>query len=278
MTVFSIDLIDDDIKFNPRIFKNSKYSSEIKDLLMKYFGKHSFLSILNYEITKNNWQYMQDNVNEKLISIIKEFNEYSVLCKYSNYQRGYVTVSKHLIKDLKEGKVNVDNLSELENSEEMLNDFFSSLYSDIKGVFYKRDIKDNKVEYKLMFRKMISGDIREIPYDLESTGTLKILEIFPFLYQAIKGKSVLIDEIDSGVHDLMIEYIIINIKNQMKGQMIITTHNTKLLESLDPEDVYIIKINVDGKKEVLCIKDFDCKKKNLRETYLKGLFYGVPIL
>ncbi len=64
------------------------------------------------------------------------------------------------------------------------------------------------------------------------------------------------------------------------GQLIFTTHNTLLLEAINPDSVYIINIDSEGNKEVSCCSDYDCKRiqktNNLRNMYLKGMFGGIP--
>lgn len=267
--------------FNKKIFKDNKYCEIIEDLARKYFGKHSVMAIINNEMGKNNYQYMTEKFDEKFISFLEEFNDFSVLCKFHTFQESFVKISDNVINNFEKGYLDVKESFNLENTEELLNYYFTSLYSDIKGVFYKKVIKDDKIKYKLMFRKMISGEIREIPYDFESTGTQKILELLPYFYQVINGETVLIDEVDTGIHDLLIEHMLLNIKDQMKGQLIITTHNSKLLENLNPESVYVINVDIDGNKEILSISDFEERVQanhNLKNRYFKGLFGGIPYL
>ena len=72
-----------------------------------------------------------------------------------------------------------------------------------------------------------------------------------------------------------------SIKEEITGQLIITTHNTLLLETLPAKELYIITSNYNGEKEVNCITDYDLKIQknhhNIRDLYLKGVFGGTPI-
>ena len=110
----------------------------------------------------------------------------------------------------------------------LLNIFFEQAYADIKQVKYKKEQKENKISYELYFYKKIGGSIKEIPSRLESDGTKRILEQFDTLMGALVGETVIIDEIDNGVHDLLIKNIIVSMKDEITGQLIITTHNTLL--------------------------------------------------
>ena len=77
-------------------------------------------------------------------------------------------------------------------------------------------------------QKKINKKIVEVPFDLESTGTKKLLTLFPLFYSVAEGDVVFIDEIDTGIHDVLFAHIIKNIVDTSKGQLIFTTHNTLL--------------------------------------------------
>lgn len=67
-------------------------------------------------------------------------------------------------------------------------------------------------------------------------------------------------------------------KDDITGQLIITTHNTYLLESIDIKSVYLITVDYQGNKEVKCLDQYPRIQgtNNPRVMYLKGLFGGVP--
>ena len=61
--------------------------------------------------------------------------------------------------------------------------------------------------------------------------------------------------------------------------IIITTHNTLLLEELERKYMYIIYIDFKGNKEIRCVDDYKKrtqKTNNLRDKYLRGDYGGVP--
>lgn len=129
---------------------------------------------------------------------------------------------------------------------------------------------------------MIAGQVRHISFEQESAGTQQILSIVRMLLGLFCGVTVVYDEIDDGIHDIMLCNIINSLKddivqNDINGQLIITTHNTMLLEEIDPKSAYVICVDYLGNKEIRCIGDFDIKStNNARLMYLKGLFGGTP--
>ena len=57
------------------------------------------------------------------------------------------------------------------------------------------------------------------------------------------------------------------------------THNTLLLEDLNPKSAYVIYMDSDGNKEARCIDDYDIRiqsSNNQRKLYLNGVFGGIP--
>ena len=87
---------------------------------------------------------------------------------------------------------------------------------------------------------MIGGEIRTIDFKNESAGTQHILEIIYSLLGAFCGVTVVYDEIDDGIHDLLLKNILESMTDDISGQLIITAHNTYLLESIDIKSVYFI--------------------------------------
>ena len=127
---------------------------------------------------------------------------------------------------------------------------------------------------------MIGGKIRTIDFKNESAGTQHILEIIHSLLGVFCGVTVVYDEIDDGIHDLLLKNILESMVDDISGQLIITTHNTYLLESIDIKSVYLITVDYQGNKEVKCLDKYPRIQgtNNPRIMYLKGLFGGVPIV
>ncbi|MCI6014749.1 MAG: ATP-binding protein [Coprobacillus sp.] len=271
------EISEDKIYFNKHLFINDKYENEIKEKTLKYFGKHSFISIIFNERHLNNNKYINQNISNDFLNAIEELNNCSVWCKNVRHEEGFIYTSK-IIFNLSNGNIPKDEKEELLKIEEALNIYFSSLYSDIKSVHYNIQEEDNKIKYSLCFDKLINGKIRSIPFSLESTGTNKLLNIFPYIYNCLNNETVFIDEIDSGIHDVLMSYLLVNLEKQIKGQLIITTHNTLLLQKIKTDYLYVINVDANGNKSLNCIKDFGRIQNNHNVTnrYINGIFGGIP--
>lgn len=275
---------DERIILNPNIFTNTNYYNEIVDKVERYWGKHSLLGIILNEYNDVNVKYLEERVSNNLIEIISFLGSLNYQVFVSNRgQRCCFEPSFEMFLSLNKGEIDILKEQEINLVEEFLNEIFTSLYADIKKVYYKRDIKEEKIKYDLFFKKQIGGKIRDISFNMESRGTLNILSLIPFIYEAIKGKVVIIDEFDSGIHDLLIEKLIISIKKYIKGQLIITTHNTMLMESgVSGDSMYFIRINELGNKSIACLSEYSNRRvhpnNNMRSLYIKGAYDAIPIM
>lgn len=126
---------------------------------------------------------------------------------------------------------------------------------------------------------MIGGQFRDISFNDESEGTKRILFMINDLLGACQGGTIVFDEIDTGIHDLLLKTMLTSMDEWINGQLIITTHNTYLLESLRPQSIYVINTDYLGNKEVHCLDEYNIHgTNNIRNMYIKGLFGGVPVV
>ena len=189
----------------------------------------------------------------------------------------FVKVKK--LNNIQRGSVKKEKLNEIKKYENVLNIFFTQGYADIKEVKYHITEKEDRIYYELYFNKMIGGEIKAISSEMESQGTKRILEQFDTLIGSLLGETVIIDEIDNGIHDVLMKNIIMSIKDEITGQLIITTHNTLLLEILPKEYIYILSTDYNGNKTINSIKEYGIKiqkNNNARDLYFKGVFGGIP--
>ena len=260
---------------NESVFIDHEYKKEILSIIEKYWGKHSLLSLIAYEIEDKKENYVKKKIFNGMFEVINFFSSLSILSRNK----------MEVFKDIEEEKLFYGTLSlneekRLINIENVINTFFTALFSDIKQAYYKKKIDNDKINYVLCFKKNIYNKLIDIEYNRESTGTKNILKILPYLISAAKGKTVIIDEIDNGVHDLLMLKILENLSENLKGQLIITTHNTLLLEEEFIKDsIYIFKVDENANKKLLALNKFEGRVHpniSIRKRYLKGLYGGIP--
>ncbi|MBR1691692.1 MAG: AAA family ATPase [Lachnospiraceae bacterium] len=276
------ELSGDDAKINDKIFSDGDYAREFKGLLNKYWGKHTLLSILLFEKEDKADGYIEQRIHPRLYRVIAAFMTMSIKVKAGNRaERGTIGLKHRILRELGQGEIDRAEEAELRKAELMVNEFFTLAYSDIKQAYYRLDYRDNKIKYSLVFKKLLYDKIVDVDVEYESTGTLQLLEIIPFLLMCVEGETVIIDEIDTGIHDLLVNNILGNIVDSINGQLIITTHNTMLLDSdIAPSYIYTFMVDRNANKSLTSIVEYEDRTHpnlNYRTRYLKGMYGGVPI-
>ncbi len=272
---------DMEININASTF-SAEYKDEFEKELKKFWGKNSFIGIFFKELGEKNKRYIDDNVSKIFTDISMSFMQmgaFSVRDKDIGVISSRIKYPSQVNLIAAKGTITPEGEEALDKNAEIIRSFFTQLYSDIHDVYYEKNRFEDRIEYKLHIKKTIAGKIRDVLFDYESTGTKKTLEIINAMVAVMNGATVIYDEIDEGIHDLLMKSIIFSLNNNAKGQLIITTHNTLLLETMDPQSAYVIYVDCDGNKEARCCADYGIrvqKTNNMRNQYLKGMFGGIP--
>lgn len=276
--LFTVKRNEDNLEFNLSndIFKTMSIRKELKDTVLKLWGKHTFISIFKQLQQNINGSYIDKNISNNFIDVIEEFEKIVI---WTDEVKGPFVHGDPLLSNLADGSIEKNEAMRLNQSEEVIFSYLSSLYADIKDVKYKVRENGSKIDYQLYIIKNISGETTEIPFYLESNGTKNLLELLQVFFSVVNGSIVIVDEIDQGIHDILMNNIIKNVSESISGQLIFTTHDTFLLRELPASSAYFINLDVMGNKLILSGNDYDkkvLKNNNMQSMYLKGLFNAVP--
>ena len=79
----------------------------------------------------------------------------------------------------------------------------------------------------------------------ESKGIRKIINLMLGLLEIYEGKTVVIDELDSSISTISLIKLFnnfINVEENLKGQLIVTSHNLFLFDNniFEPQQIYIV--------------------------------------
>ena len=203
-----------------------------------------------------------------------DLNEISLLMKAAD--TGIESVS------LNEEKIPVETLERLYKFLKVITEF------DDKSNEILSNDEAEKVIYNLVFTH--SGEINStLTLSEESAGTLAWLSTAPTLLQTLREGSVLIaDELDSSLHQKLIEMIIKGFTdpsiNQHGAQLIFTIHNTNIIEhmddlSLDTKSIWFMEKNQNGESSLYSLADFpNHSDANYERRYLSGRYGALPYL
>jgi len=275
------DITPEKISISTKIFQDRASYNEIKTSCSKFWGKHTLLSILMHESDDKANEYIKEQISDNFELVLSFFTRMSCKIKFGSYQeRGGICLPHEIFGDFDEGNISLKDEDLLDKTESMLNIFFKSAYRDVKKVFYKRVKKETSIHYQLMQTKTIACKDRDIEFSMESTGTQYLLQLLPYMLVVVDGSVAVIDEFDTGVHDLLVKKLVQSLFSTLTGQLIMTTHSTLLMEAKIPKEcIYVINELEDGSKEIEPISHYDQKiheNTNIRNQYLKGVYKGIP--
>lgn len=125
----------------------------------------------------------------------------------------------------------------------------------------------------------------KIPYEMESSGTKKMMAVVLTLLESLhKDRVIIMDEFDDSFH-LSLTKALLNIINSESNtnQFVFTTHNLNLLDSnLRVDQIYLMEKDFLGKTDVYSLFDFNELKGASRsdisfvKRYLNGQFGALP--
>ena len=142
----------------------------------------------------------------------------------------------------------------------------------------------------LSFIHQIKTDTGEVEYyalprQLESSGTLRTLDLAALMHEAIKNDVMLvIDELDSSLHVLLTEYILSRfLRESTYAQLLITTHYSGLLDNCDllrQDCFWFVEKDAAGVSHLYSLIEFKeiGSLPSLQNSYQHGLFGAVPNL
>lgn len=123
----------------------------------------------------------------------------------------------------------------------------------------------------------------------DSVGTLKLIALSGYIYEALnKGKTLIVDEIDSSLHHILTKSIVAMFSNMLntKSQLIFTTHDVLLLdlkELFRKDQIWLVDIANSSSSKVNRLSEYTSRSENgirgdedITEYYLKGQFGSIP--
>ena len=188
-----------------------------------------------------------------------------------------------------------------ENYKKELLKFIKTFDSGIEGIRTTPDsieaVKSNNgiIDIEVLHRGE-NGELKALPFYLESNGTRKMFHLFDFFMDALKNGMVLfVDELDAKLHPLLTRYIINLFHNSQtnigNGQLIYSTHDTVNLnkETFRRDEIWFAEKDKDGLSEIYALSDYileDDKNagKKVRndatynKDYLTGRYGAIPVL
>ncbi|MDR1689925.1 MAG: ATP-binding protein [Clostridiales bacterium] len=175
--------------------------------------------------------------------------------------------------------------------------FFSSFDPSI--VDFEVEIQNNdnanesrKVYIYALHKMTDSNKLARIPFEAESSGTLKMFSLYQRLQNALESGGVfVIDELNANLHPLLVRVVILTFLNpeinKNHAQLIFTTHDAWQLNNniLRRDEIWFAEKSEEGVSTLYSLADFEDedgtkirKDENYEKNYLLGKYGAIPSL
>ncbi len=107
----------------------------------------------------------------------------------------------------------------------------------------------------------------------ESEGIKRIISILNYLISVFNNEGVclVVDELDSGIFEYLLGELLGMMHSEMKGQLIFTSHNLRVLEKLDAKNIICSTVNPENR--YIRLKGIE-KNHNKRDFYIRAITVG----
>ncbi|MDY0978182.1 ATP-binding protein [Massilia sp. CFBP9012] len=140
---------------------------------------------------------------------------------------------------------------------------------------------DGSVKHKTTLTHRTELGETEFDFNEESKGTRSLMGFYlPWL--ALPQKTIIVDELDSSLHPMLVENLVKkHLCNPGEGQLIFTTHDTHLMNTkmLRRDQLWITDRDKNGATKLFSIHDFEGREdEDVEKRYFEGRYRGLPIL
>lgn len=188
------------------------------------------------------------------------------------------------------------------SSVEMPEEWEAMLQKELKEgmTFYVKEDQDNgdhiiitREDNRLIARKLVTfhaiPDGLEIKFNAqeESDGSQRVMDLLPAFLSLVAPKSravCVIDEVDRSLHTLLIRQLVEQYLAKCSGdtrtQLLMTTHNTHLMDQrlLRRDEIWVTERDGFGASSLTSFSEYKDVRydKDIRKSYLQGRLGGVP--
>lgn len=159
------------------------------------------------------------------------------------------------------------------------------------GISFDDEVLEHLKSYEIQVFHDIehNGEVRKtpLPFNAESDGTQLYFSYIPAVIRALKkGRTIVIDEIDNGLHPMIVRQLVELFNdpdtNPNGAQLIFNTHDIDLLdlELLRRDQIYFVeKNNKTGESDLYALSDFSPRKnEKIQKGYMLGRYGAIPNL
>jgi len=237
----------------------------------------------NIAIVSQAFDWFKDNLR------IIESTDHPGLSEYTAMMLKEDNTKKLILKAIYEADVGIDDIS-MTMKKLNVDKMFKGVPPKVKELLIEITKDENNSGSKNIERPEIKTIHKSVPFNLgeESDGTRRIFSLIgPWIDALEKGRVLVVDEVDTKLHPKLNEFLIKlfhdKTQNKKNAQLIITTHNTNLLDIQDifrrDQIWFTEKNNKTGATDLYSLIEYSPRKdKNIERGYLAGKYGAIPYI
>ena len=225
-----------DKEFNALKSKYSYLEMNLWSLIKAAAALHVYM-----DQSDNHSDYILSNLLDKYV----EANEIT-----STVENGNINLSQDIDRNI----LNIFS----DGSDSILKKDFSKYEKNVERLqkfirLFKRELKSIDIEKKedgdmyICSLNMRYDETYIVNIEFESTGIKKLIKLFAYLQEIVRGRIVFIDELDSNLHDVYLCALLEYLMEYGQGQLCFTTHNVGPMDILKRHKKSIDFLSADNK-------------------------------
>lgn len=261
-----------------QLYKKDTELNIFRDVF-KWFEKNLDINYPDRPISNYSYFYNESN-SENISKIIKAFG--TGITDFNIVETPIEEITKLFPKQL---------INDLEKD---INKMVMDRKNDNSEKFNSITLRINDDMYIISINEKLETEVRTIVFEHdkkntffklseESDGTRRIIDLLEILLSDDQDKVYIIDEIDRSLHPQLTYKLIesfLNLATKRKNQLIVTTHESRLLDFdlLRRDEIWFIDKNECGESSIYSLDAYNERfDKKIDKAYLEGRYGGVPI-
>ncbi len=246
-------------------YRNFWVSESSLNEMMQNRNNCSVISVLNHIKQKETlpiidalWS-IESNVN---LMGKRAYDQLEEIIKVSQFYKRKEEIQKKVINLIKHLDIELDTM-------------------EWEQVFHKDD-KEKFIYLPKLNHKNSSGEIYNLPFMYESSGTKNLYIILQWIVAVLnQGGMAVLDEIDADLHPLVVRKLLkyfTNPKNNPFGaQLIVSTHSTELMNMLSKENIFFAEKNEELESSIFSLSEIGGVRntEDFSKKYLSGAYGGI---
>lgn len=239
------------------------FTEELMKVLVKY--KEAYQEIINIILALKKFGVSDLIViTNKNLGIINMNNVFPLNVRTNKSFGSFLITEQNIV-------IDETMCDELHKVIEQINVVLQSIIPNMSlDLFEKNKEFVEKNRINVVFQLISIRNGKKIPFKNESEGIKKIVSILSAVIATYhnRGICLIVDELDSGIFEYLLGELLSILDEGIKGQLIFTSHNLRVLEKLDKDSLVFTTVNEENR--YLRLKNIK-PSNNLRDVYIREM-------